>query len=127
MALKSGRLTEAVAFIPDSQKDTDKPTTFWGMPMTKGEYDEWQEHIQIRYKKNKVKFSQTDANFSLYKNRIVKIENLFIDGKFTDVVDNPEQIATCIKNLQDTEAAAEVENWLKGISSLDEDEEKNSE
>ncbi len=63
----------------------------------------------------------------LYQECVAKLENIFdAEGKLLAEVTDRKQIVDLLLHLEDAEIGRELDNWLLGLSTLDEEEEKNS-
>jgi len=118
---------EVKEFIPSSERHQLKPTTIYAKPLSKGEYDRYQDSISSSFKGKEVRVKRAQALHKIYRERIVKIKNVEIDGTVYDEITDKDKILYFMTHLSDVEAGAEIDNFLLGISSLNEEERKNSE
>ena len=133
MARSSGSL-EVQKFIPSMEKNADKPSVVYFIPLTKEKYDKYLNSL-AEFKKNKF-ISHADTAFSKLcelslaadSNGII-LENFYWtqDGK-TNLLETVKDKALAIKvlcGLQDIDCANEIETKMKGQATLSEEEEKN--
>lgn len=118
---------EPVEYVPEKERGDEKPTKFWIVPMKKGEWDSYQDNIKSKMKGGSFQTETKKAKVRMFQTHIKKIENIYIDGEFHETVDDQGLIGYFMSNMTDVESANEIENVIQGISTLDEDEAKNSE
>lgn len=125
MPLKKATYEER-SYIPVVERDEEKPTTIWGTPLSKGEYDKYQDQILAdSVRGGRVKGARRKNLEKIYRNHITRIENVIVEGQSKDEITTPDEIVEFLTNLEDVETGNEIDNWLLGISALDEEDEKN--
>jgi hypothetical protein len=126
MPLKTATFEEQV-FIPTVERDEEKPTTIYGIPLSKGQYDKYQDDTMAEsIRSGRVRGGRKKALNKIYRFHISRITNVIIDGEFSPEITNPEDIVEFLSNLEDVETGNEIDNWILGISSLSEEDRKNS-
>lgn len=126
MPLKTATYQEQ-EFIPQAEKEEEKPTTVIGIPLSKGEYDKYQDQIMAdSVRSGKVRSGRTKNLQKIYRSRIKKILNVIVDDEFKEELSTPDDIQYFMNNMRDTESGNEIDNWLLGISHIEEEDEKNS-
>ena|SRR5882672_9566106 len=120
-----------VRFIPTLEKTEAKPTTVNFTPLTKREYDEWQESL-VEIKRNKMKSNLAKATELLFRKCLTADEkqafilNWDIEGKVVDLITDRDQAVDLLMHCRSIDAINEIEAGMRGSFTLDEDEEKNS-
>ena len=115
------------SFVPSAERGESHPTTIYAKPLSKGEYDTFQDSIGSSFKGKEIKTKRAKALRKIYLERIVKLENVMIDDEIFKEVTDKDKILYFMLHLSDVEAGTEIDNFLLGISTLSEEEEKNSE
>jgi len=118
---------ELKKFIPSCEKGAEKPTVFWVRPLSKGEYDKYMDSISSTIKRGELQTKRAEALRAIFRNRVEKIENIIIDGQPYEEVTDKDLIVKAILSLENVDAGNELENFILGISTVSENEEKNSE
>jgi hypothetical protein len=127
MALKSLN-TEVQSYIPKCQRDDKQPFTVNYTPMTKAMFDKYTDSLG-EFKKGKYishtgKSGEIILKLTLTPDKEGAIlKNAIVDDKITDIKDLNEAVQFML-NIG-SEIANEIEQVLRGSSSLDEDEIKN--
>jgi len=125
MPLKTSTF-EVQEYVPISQREDPQPTIFYGTPLSKGEYDKFQDQIiGDSARGGRVRGTRAKHLEKVYRKRLTRIQNVIVDEEFKEELTNPDDIVYFMKNLEDAETGNEIDNWLLGISGLEEDERKN--
>jgi len=129
--LKTVPLNEVVTYVPIVERGTAKPTKINFRPLSKRTYDEYLDSL-TEQKKNKLVPKIGKSGEFLFRKCLtsdqkgVFIYNAFIDGKEISEITDKEEAIRFLLGLADVETANEIEREMRGFSTLDEDEEKNS-
>lgn len=117
-------------FIPSVERKADKPTAIYCKPMSKGAYDKFLASL-TEIKKNKVVSHHERSTEFLFEQCLaanakgVYLENVEIDGKEYGEVSDKSLAVKFLLGMKDIECANEIEQFMRGQSTLDEDEVKN--
>jgi hypothetical protein len=126
MPLKTATFRER-DYIPIVERDEENPTTITGTPLSKGEYDSFQDQVMAEsVRGGRVRGARKKLLAKLYRNHITRIQNVLVDGEVKPELTNPDEIVAFLTDMEDVETGNEIDNWLLGISVLDEEDEKNS-
>jgi len=122
-----------ILYVPKSERDlkeTDFPTKISFKPLSKGEFDEYMDSL-TEFKRNKVVSKANKAGVLLFKKCLTAqadgtfIYNAQIDGKHIPMITDRDHAVEYLSNLSDIDTANEIEQAMRGVSTLNEDEEKN--
>jgi hypothetical protein len=121
---------EVELFVPTSEQGRENPTTFGVVRMGKGQLDRLTVTFErgTRKKKGKTWESFQTAEFqkAIWRQSVRWVENLADkDGNVMPRVEDPDELAKLWEMLP-AEPASEVIAYVQGMSTLDEDEEGNS-
>ena len=125
MALKTVDF-EYQEYIPICERGKEKPTTIVGAPLNKGEYDRYMDSLRTELRGRSFRTKRSEALERIYRNRIKEIRNCILRGEVKDKITDPNEIVYFLTHLESAEVGNEIDNWLLSISSLEEEEEKNS-
>jgi hypothetical protein len=135
MAVKSKPITnEVIGYTPISERNEAKPTTVFYKTMSKAQYDSFVSHL-VEMKGSKTIDKTDKAAEILFKQQLapnpdgIVIANVIIDD--TDNIVNIPNISDAVRWLMDLRGknltiANEIEREIRGLSTLSEDEIKNS-
>lgn len=119
-----------VAFTASMEKGVEKPTVVNFIPLSKGEWDKYQNSL-TSFEKNKLVSKLDKAGELLYRQCLaadekgVFIYNAEIDGKEFDELRTKDEAVKFLCGCKNIDFANEVEQAMKGQSTLTEDEVKN--
>lgn len=122
---------EVKKYIPLCERDEKQPTTICYKSLSKGDYEKLSSSL-VEFKKGKFvnrsdKAYETLLRFTLAKDEAgVYIHNASVDGVAHPVVTDMEVAVKFMLGLEDLGTANEIEAVLRGASTLNEDEIKNS-
>ena len=124
MAIKLIAKDEAQVFIPEGERGSRYPFKVTTKVMTYGQYTKFLDSMPVKMRKRKTSTESAGAIASLWADRVVKIENFFgEDGKRASTED-PKLIRSIYYQLP-PDIGNEWYEWITGVSSLSEDDEKN--
>ena len=146
MALKT-LSNKPFLYVPKAEREEKQPTVVVLKPLTKGEFDEYMDSL-TEFKRSKVVSKANKAGERLYKKclhpddtdgeftletgqKIIRkkgvfLYNVYIDGRFIEGIEDRDIAVDFLIRTGDIESANEIESVMKGSSTLDEEEEKNS-
>lgn len=130
MIKSSVQNNQVIKYIPKCEKDSKKPTTICFLPMTKGKYDRYVDSL-TEYKHGKVISKAGESGKKIFDVCLASDENgVFIynaevDGKEVDKITVKIDAINFLLGLTDMGIAKEIEDAMRGESTLSEDEEKN--
>ena len=122
-----------ILYTPKSEKDLkeeDFPTKISFKPLSKKEFDEYMDSL-TEYKRNKVTSKADKAGIMLFKKCLapqpdgVYVYNAVINGKHVPEIKDRDFAVEYLGNLADIETANEIEQAMRGVATISEDEEKN--
>ena len=127
---------EVVKFIPskeqaglDKHKDY-KATAVYFLPMSKRDYDVYIASL-TEFRRTKLVNKSNQSSRLLFDKCLTAgpegqfLENVEIEGKFVPSVNDRTLAVNFLLDMGDLETATEIELAMKGMSSLDEEDEKN--
>lgn len=130
--LKTGSKT-VQRYTPKAEEGVDNPTSVCFIPMTKAQYDEYTDKL-FTYRRNKVISNTSRSGQLVFELCLapdedgVFIYNTLMDEK-TSVISNIKDKKIAVQflcGLADVDTANEIEQRMRGSSTLEVDEEKNS-
>jgi hypothetical protein len=122
---------EVVEHIPAIEKNAENPTTIYYKPMTKRENDKFISKL-MTVKGTKTVDHTDEAAEILFKQQLtskegVFIQNVIIDNKLTGICDLGQAVKWLMSLRGENLAVAnDLEREIRGMSTLDETETKNS-
>lgn len=123
--------TKVQKYIPISERRSSKPTTICFTPMTKAAFDEYTYSL-VEIKKNKITMKTSRAGEMLFRQCLapdehgVFIYNVIFDDVEMEKITDKEMAVKFLLGLTDLDTANEIEQVMRGSSTLSEEEEKNS-
>lgn len=119
-----------VSYIPRSEREEKQPFTVWFTPLTKGQHDEYVDSLS-EIRRNKVVSRTSRASEILFKKTLAAgpndgaiLENAVLaDGKIGSITD--KELAVKFLLGVPAEIGNEVDQAIRGLSTLDDNEEKN--
>lgn len=124
-------VNEIVEHIPAIEKDAENPTTIYYKPMTKRDNDKFISKL-ITVKGAKTTDHTDDAAAILFKQQLtskdgIVIKNVIINDKLDNITTVDQAVAwLMICRGSNLAVANDLEREIRGISTLDENESKNS-
>jgi len=121
---------EVKKYIPQCEKNSPNPTTICYKSLSKKDYDEYMESL-TEIKRNKIVSHAGKSGEFLFRKCLAQdsnevfIYNGTIDGKDNPEIKDKEQAVKFLLGLENVDAANEIENVMRGQSSLNEEEIKN--
>jgi len=122
-----------ILFTPKSEKDlkeTDFPTKISFKPLSKRQFDEYMDSL-TEFKRNKVVSKANKAGEMLFRRCLspqpdgAYIYNAVVDGKHVPILNNLDFAVEYLCDLSDIDTANEIEQAMRGVSTLSDEEEKN--
>lgn len=118
---------EEQEYTPLAEREEEVKTVIIGIPLSKGEYDRYQDQIIAdSVRSGRVQGGRTKNLIRIYRKHIHRIRNVIVDGEYVEELTTPDDIVNFLTTMADTESGNEIDNWILGISRLEKDEEKNS-
>ena len=122
-----------ILYVPKSERDlkeTDFPTKISFKPLSKREFDEYMDSL-TEFKRNKVVSKANKAGEMLFKRCLsaqpdgVFVYNAMVEGKHVLEIKDRDFAVEYLSNLSDIDTANEIEQAMRGVSTLTDEEEKN--
>lgn len=124
---------KAILYTPKRErelKESEFPTRVSFKPLSKREHDEYMDSL-TEFKRNKVVSKANKAGELLFKKALVAqsdgvfIYNAYMDGKHIPEIKDKDIAVEYLLQMADIDTANEIEQNMRGVSTLEDDEEKN--